>query len=85
MPADRTLLSLVRAHIIQQLRDTSTAPSVAEIARHVGASQREARAALHALADAHRLVLLPGTDSVWMAHPFSAVATDFIVGIGNRR
>ena len=41
--------------------------------------------ALHALADAHRLALIPGTDSVWMAHPFSAVESDFIVRIGDRR
>ncbi len=40
--------------------------------------------ALRSLADEHRLVLLPGTDSVWMAHPFSAVATDFVVRIGDR-
>ena len=41
--------------------------------------------ALHALADEHRLVLTPGTDSVWMAHPFSAVPTDFVVNVGERR
>ena len=36
-------------------------------------------ASLAQLADQHRLVLLPDTDMVWMAHPFSAIATDFVV------
>ena len=42
-------------------------------------------AALRALADAHRLALLPGSDRVWMIHPFSAVATDFVVRAAGRR
>ena len=41
-------------------------------------------AALRSLADAHRLALVPGTTLVWMAHPFSAVASDFVVHIGDR-
>jgi hypothetical protein len=75
----------VRAVVIQSLRDTSHAPPAAAIAASLGASQVAVAAALHLLADAHRLVLIPGTDSVWMAHPFSAVATDFAVTIGDGR
>mgnify|MGYP002260981813 CR=1 FL=1 len=30
-------------------------------------------------------MLIPGTDSVWMAHPFSGVPTDFVVTINGRR
>jgi len=75
----------VRAAVIQTLRDTSHAPPTAAIAASLGASDAEVAAALHLLADAHRLVLIPGTDSVWMAHPFSAIATDFVVTIGNRQ
>ncbi|TLM99063.1 MAG: hypothetical protein FDZ75_00965 [Actinobacteria bacterium] len=40
--------------------------------------------ALHVLADEHRLVLMPDTDRVMMAHPFSPIATDFLVTIGDR-
>lgn len=76
---------LVRACVVQRLRDTAEAPSLIEIAEALGAPPSEVCSALHALADAHRLVLLPGTDTVWMAHPFSAVATDFVVRIGHRR
>jgi hypothetical protein len=74
----------VRARVIQGLRDTSRAPANDDVASALGSSPAAVRAALHALADEHRLALLPGTDSVWMAHPFSAVPTDFVVRSGGR-
>lgn len=74
----------VRASVIQSLRDTSRVPPKAAIAEAHGASETAVSAALHTLADEHRLVLIPGTDSVWMAHPFSGIATDFAVAMGDR-
>jgi hypothetical protein len=76
---------LVRFAVIETLRDFARSPSSAEIARRVGAAEPAVVAALHALADEHRLALIPGTDAVWMAHPFSAVESDFVVHIGDRR
>ena len=75
----------MRASVIHSLRDTSRVPPTAAIAASLGESESAVSAALRALADEHRLVLIPGTDSVWMAHPFSAVATDFVVTIGDRQ
>ena len=75
---------LVRFRVIQTLRDTARAPAVSTIADSVGASAAEVACALHALADEHRLALIPGTDKPWMVHPFSAVETDFLVRIGSR-
>jgi hypothetical protein len=75
----------VRAEVIGSLRDTGRAPGAAEIAASLAASEAEVVEALHGLAAAHRLALVPGTDEVWMAHPFSAVPTDFVVAIGDRR
>ncbi|MCB0150906.1 MAG: alkylmercury lyase family protein [Caldilinea sp.] len=69
----------VRAHVIQTLYRTAVAPGVDETATALKVSQQQVVDALHSLAEQHRLVLLPGTDAVWMAHPFSAVATDFVV------
>jgi hypothetical protein len=69
---------------MQSLRDTSRAPSSAEIAAALSAAEPDVVAALRSLADAHRLALVPGTTLVWMAHPFSAVASDFVVRIGER-
>ena len=76
---------LVRAAVIGTLGDSASAPSAAAIAAALDAPEFAVSAALRALADAHRLVLIPGTDSVWMAHPFSGVPTDFVVTINGRR
>jgi hypothetical protein len=76
---------LVRAAVIGTLRDSASAPSLVAIAGALDAPESAVSVALHALADAHRLVLVPGTDSVWMAHPFSGVPTDFVVTINGRR
>lgn len=75
----------VRAAVIHSLRDTSRVPPTAEIAASLGESESAVTSALRALAAAHRLALAPGAGSVWMAHPFSAVPTDFLVTIGSRQ
>lgn len=72
----------VRATVIQTLRDTGEAPSAAEMGETLRVDASRVSAALHALAEEHRLVLVPGTDAVMMAHPFSGVASDFLVTIG---
>jgi hypothetical protein len=77
--------AIIRATVVRTLSRTGAAPSVAHLAASTGESEEAVRAALHSLADARRLVLVPGTDTVRMAHPFSAVPTDFIVTIGERR
>jgi hypothetical protein len=76
---------LVRATVIGTLRDTSSAPSMAALAAALDAPESAVSAALHALADEHRLALIPGTDAVWMSHPFSGVSTDFVVTSNGRR
>ncbi len=74
----------VRATVIQTLRDAGEAPSAAAIGGLLGVDTSRVSAALHALAAEHRLVLVSGTDAVMMAHPFSGVASDFVVTIGER-
>jgi len=80
-----TIERVVRAHVIQTLYRTSLAPSAADTAAALDVPQAHVVDALHSLADQHRLVLLPGTDMVWMAHPFSAIATDFVVHASGRK
>jgi hypothetical protein len=74
----------VRASVIQTLRDTGEAPTAASIGNTLGVEEPRVTAALRSLADEHRLVLVPGTDRVMMAHLFSGVASDFLVTIGER-
>ena len=74
----------VRATVIQTLRDTGEAPTAAGVGSMLGVEESRVSTALRSLADEHRLVLVPGTDRVMMAHPFSGVASDFLVTVGAR-
>lgn len=75
----------VRAAVYTAFRDRSWPPSAAELADALRASPEEISSALRNLAEEHCLVLLPGTESIWMAHPFSGIETDFVVTLGDRR
>lgn len=76
----------VQLWIYRHIADTGRAPDLNEIATHFGITPEDAKACLHRLErDAHALVLLPGTPHLWMAPPFSAVPTSFLVRSGARR
>jgi hypothetical protein len=74
----------VRASIYASFREQSRSSSTAELSDTLGASPGEVSSALRNLAEEHCLVLVPGTESIWMAHPFSGIETDFVVTIGDR-
>ena len=74
----------VRMYVYTQMVETSAAPSVAETAHALGRSEAEIACAYRALADAHMLVLRPGSHTVWMAMPFSNMQTAFTVIAGGR-
>ncbi len=69
----------VRAHIYEVLVATGRPPTAKSTAEELSISEAEASAAFRRLAEDHEIALLPGTDQVWMAHPFSAVPTDYLV------
>jgi DNA-binding transcriptional MocR family regulator len=75
----------VRASIYNSFRDRSTPPSVRELSAALSAAEGAVSSALRNLADEHCIVLTPGTEAVWMAHPFSGIETDFVVRSGGRR
>jgi Alkylmercury lyase len=74
----------VRAAVYRHFLDTGGAPSPEDLAVGLHASVDTVRSALQTLADDHALVLLPDGESIRMAHPFSGVATDSVVTIGDR-
>ncbi|HKK08177.1 MAG TPA: organomercurial lyase [Gemmatimonadota bacterium] len=82
---DPTLDRDVRLEVYRHFVQTGRAPTAEVLATALGVPEREIRRSLRRLADAHLLVLSPGTALVWMAHPFSAVPTDFGVRVGGRR
>ncbi len=57
---------------------------MAESAERLGMTAGEVAAARRRLAGLHALALRPGTDEVWMAHPFSGVPTGYRVVSGER-
>jgi len=60
--------------------ETGRAPSPVEIAAHFQLTPGDVENCLRRLQDeADALVLLPGTPYIWMAEPFSAVPTSFMV------
>ncbi len=71
--------------IITFFLERQRAPTIREIASRFQCSQVDARRALRALADGHGVVLHPTSDEVWVAHPFSAAPTSFVVRSGTRR
>jgi hypothetical protein len=75
----------VRAAVYAAFRDTGEAPSPTALAVEVGSTWDAVIAALHALADEHCLVLRADGESIWMAHPFSGVPSDFVVSVGDHR
>ena len=60
-------------------------PDARAIAERFRVTVESAAASLRRLHDAHALFLKPGTDTILMAHPLSAIATDYSAEVGGRR
>ncbi len=59
-------------------------PSTQEAATQLGLSVAGVEAAFERLAEEHHLVLAPGTHTIWMAHPFSGLPTNYSTRIGSQ-
>ena len=60
-------------------------PTILEIAECFQCDEAQARQGLRLLANNHGVVLHPHSDEVWVAHPFSAAPTTFVVTSGNHK
>jgi hypothetical protein len=76
---------VVRLAVYRTIVADGVSPTAQELAAELDVSTTDVDASLGRLADAHALVLQPGTSSIWMAAPFSAVPTPFDVSVGDRR
>jgi hypothetical protein len=65
--------------------DTTRAPSASDLAAALGQPVPSIERSLLRLAAHHHLVLAPGAMSLWMAHPFSVIPTEFPVDAGPDR
>ncbi len=78
--------SEIRLWIYRHFVDAGRAPSPVEIAAHFRLTPGTVEERLRRLQDqANALVLLPGSSYIWMAEPFSAVPTSFLVRSGTRQ
>jgi hypothetical protein len=76
--------STLHAAIIGSFLERERPPTLQELAAHFGCDEPTARAGLRALAEYHGVVLHPTTDEIWVAHPFSAAPTTFVVRAGGK-
>ena len=76
---DAEFNSQVRLEIYRQFIDKGSCPSKKDVANALDASLEGVARAYSELADAHMLVLQPGSGEVLMANPLSATPTPFLV------
>ena len=74
----------IRLHIYTYFVENGHPPTPAETARHFAISVEQARQIYHRLHDHHTLFLEPGTDTIRMASPLSAVPTDYRISVNGR-
>jgi len=77
-PDSRTVRKFIFDHFFEQ----ATAPSLEEAMRHFGLSREEGFDQFKKLESNHHILLVPGTQRILMANPFSAVNTPFRVRAG---
>ena len=75
----------IRHFIYQTFVDTTRPPTTFETADHFQISIAAVENAYERLAFAHQIALAPGTHSIWMAHPFSGLPTNYAAEVENKR
>jgi hypothetical protein len=75
----------VRHFIYTTFGNTAHPPTTSEVAGHFGVSIAEVEAAFERLAGDHQIALAPQSYSIWMAHPFSGLPTNFVTKVGGKK
>jgi alkylmercury lyase-like protein len=84
MDHDQAIDAEVRLEVYRFFIERGRPPVPAELAEALHTDQRSIEDSLHRLAEAHVLVLAPGTPYIWMANPLSALPTPFSVEAADR-
>ena len=84
MNSDQLIDDDVRVEVYRFFVDQGRPPGPAELADALGAAQSAVEDSLRRLAEAHVLVLAPGSAYILMANPLSAIPTSFPVEAGGR-
>ena len=64
---------------------TSYPPTTEDVARHFNILIAKVESAFERLADTHHIALAPGSYSIWMAHPFSGIRTNYTAQVGGKK
>lgn len=75
----------VRHFIYTTFAETTRPPTTAEVADHFKISISTVENIYENLADAHHIALAPGSHSIWMAHPFSSLPTNYVAEVDGIR
>ena len=75
----------VRKFIFDHFFEHSSAPALEEVMEKFGLTRKEAFDRFKALESDHHILLVPGTQRILMANPYSAVNTPFRVHVGDRQ
>ena len=75
----------VRHFVYTTLAERACPPTTVEAAEHLGAEIAQIEGAFERLAAGHQIALAPGTYSIWMAHPFSGIPTNFVAVAGGKK
>jgi len=69
----------VRLAVYQCILETGRVPLAAQVASRLSIGEEDVRTEFRRLQDIHAFALVPASDEILMAHPFSAVPTAYVV------
>jgi hypothetical protein len=75
----------IRHYIYSTFAETSHPPTTLETANHLNIPIAAVENSFDRLAKAHHIALTPGSHTIWMAHPFSSLPTNFVTEIDHKK
>ena len=75
----------IRHYIYKTFAEITRPPTTEEVAKHLKKDILSIEQSFKRLAYAHQIVLAPGSYTIWMAHPFSSLPTNYTVAIGSKK
>jgi hypothetical protein len=71
-----------RHYVYSTFARTTRPPITFECAEHFDVPVADVERAYERLANAHHIALAPESHSIWMAHPFSGLPTNYVTQFG---
>ena len=75
----------VRYYIYKSFEETTKPPTTEDISNVFEIPISQAEESFQRLAGDHQIVLASGSYSIWMAHPFSSIPTNYVTEVGGKK